>query len=138
MADPSGFLKHTHRETPARRPVPLRRVTSGYVEDVLALVREEGLIHLSMSSLDESQAVEGVKLLRVTDLPGVPIRVVWPKTSDNILLPLFVEAAVAYCAAAESSVLGPPAAREEAAARPAPEPAQERRAAPIGELSGSA
>ena len=24
MADPSGFLKHTHRETPARRPVPLR------------------------------------------------------------------------------------------------------------------
>jgi glutamate synthase (NADPH) small chain len=24
VADPSGFLKHTHRETPARRPVPLR------------------------------------------------------------------------------------------------------------------
>ena len=24
MADPSGFLKHTHRETPTRRPVPLR------------------------------------------------------------------------------------------------------------------
>ena len=24
MADPSGFLKFTHRETPARRPVPLR------------------------------------------------------------------------------------------------------------------
>jgi glutamate synthase (NADPH) small chain len=24
VADPSGFLKHTHRETPTRRPVPLR------------------------------------------------------------------------------------------------------------------
>ena len=24
MADPSGFLKHTHRETPTRRPVSLR------------------------------------------------------------------------------------------------------------------
>ncbi|MDT5314597.1 MAG: glutamate synthase small chain [Mycobacterium sp.] len=24
MADPRGFLKHTHRETPTRRPVPLR------------------------------------------------------------------------------------------------------------------
>lgn len=24
MADPNGFLKHTHRETPVRRPVPLR------------------------------------------------------------------------------------------------------------------
>ena len=24
MADPRGFLKHTHRETPQRRPVPLR------------------------------------------------------------------------------------------------------------------
>ncbi len=24
MADPSGFLKHTKRETPPRRPVPLR------------------------------------------------------------------------------------------------------------------
>ncbi|WP_155726222.1 hypothetical protein, partial [Mycobacterium avium] len=24
MADPSGFLKYTHRELPKRRPVPLR------------------------------------------------------------------------------------------------------------------
>ena len=24
MADPTGFLKYTHRETPTRRPVPLR------------------------------------------------------------------------------------------------------------------
>jgi glutamate synthase (NADPH/NADH) small chain len=24
VADPSGFLKYTHRETPTRRPVPLR------------------------------------------------------------------------------------------------------------------
>ena len=24
MADPSGFLKYTHRELPQRRPVPLR------------------------------------------------------------------------------------------------------------------
>ena len=40
MADPRGFLKHTHRETPQRRPVPLRlrdwkEVYEDFSDDVL-------------------------------------------------------------------------------------------------------
>lgn len=40
MADPRGFLKHTHRETPPRRPVPLRlrdwkEVYEDFPEDTL-------------------------------------------------------------------------------------------------------
>jgi DNA-binding transcriptional LysR family regulator len=64
--------------TPDGRPLPLRRLSARYIEDVLRLVSQGTLAHLTFTSLLSAYQRPGVVVVPLTGLPPMPIRPVWP------------------------------------------------------------
>ncbi|OMI33295.1 hypothetical protein [Streptomyces sparsogenes] len=55
----------------------LRRLPAGYVEDVLRLVAEGELAHLTFASLLDAYDRPGVVVAPLTGLPPMAVRAVW-------------------------------------------------------------
>ncbi|GAA1674928.1 LysR family transcriptional regulator [Glycomyces endophyticus] len=87
----------TPRTTPGGRELRLRRVTAEYTEDLLRLVAEQPLAHLTVASLLDSYHRPGVVVLPLIGLPPMPVRLVWPRSSRDPLVQAFADAA-AECA----------------------------------------
>jgi DNA-binding transcriptional LysR family regulator len=64
--------------TPSGRPLRRRHVAARYIEDVLRLVAQSGLPHLSYASVLSAYQPPGVVLAPLTGLPPMPVRAVWP------------------------------------------------------------
>lgn len=63
--------------TPSGRPLRRRHVAARYIEDVLRLVAQSGLAHLTYASLLSAYRRPGVVLAPLTGLPPMPVRAVW-------------------------------------------------------------
>jgi DNA-binding transcriptional LysR family regulator len=63
--------------TPGGQPVKLRRLPAGYVEDVLRMVAQGDLAHLTFVSLLDAYDRPGVTVAELTGLPPMPVRAVW-------------------------------------------------------------
>ncbi|MFI7241450.1 LysR family transcriptional regulator [Streptomyces qinglanensis] len=96
--------------TPAGRKLSFRRPDSRYIEDVLPLVAEQRLVHLTFSSLLDAYHRPGVVVLPLLGLPSMPIRPVWAAATRNALGQSFVDEAVAFARAAGWPSGGPAAA----------------------------
>ncbi|RRR97275.1 LysR family transcriptional regulator [Glycomyces terrestris] len=83
----------TPQTTPGGRELRLRRVNAEYIEDVLRLVAEQQLAHLTFASLLDSYHRPGVVVLPLIGLPPMPIRLVWPRSSRNLLVQAFADVA---------------------------------------------
>lgn len=86
--------------TPGGRELALRRLPAGYVEDVLRLVAEGVLAHLTFVSLLEAYDRPGVVVAPLAGLPPMPARAVWPAGPHQHLAAAFAEHAAAYAAEA--------------------------------------
>jgi DNA-binding transcriptional LysR family regulator len=64
--------------TPSGRPLRRRHTAARYIEDVLRLVAQSGLAHLTYASLLTAYRRPGVVLAPLTGLPPMPVRAVWP------------------------------------------------------------
>ncbi|MGP3966564.1 LysR family transcriptional regulator [Streptomyces sp. 6N223] len=86
--------------TPGGRALDLRRLPARYVEDVLRLVAEGELAHLTFASLLEAYDRPGVVLAPLTGLPPVPVRAVWAAGPREHLAAAFAEHAAVHAAEA--------------------------------------
>ncbi|MDI2131290.1 LysR family transcriptional regulator [Yinghuangia seranimata] len=77
--------------TPAGQPLTLRRMPAPYVEDVLRLVADGELAHLTFASLLEVHDRPGVVLTPLTGLPPMPIRTVWAPGPHEHLAEAFAD-----------------------------------------------
>jgi DNA-binding transcriptional LysR family regulator len=84
------------KTTPGGRELRLRRVNAEYVEDVLRLVAELPLAHLTVMSLLDSYRRPGVVVLPLLGLPAVPVRPVWSNTCPHPLVRAFADVAAEY------------------------------------------
>ncbi|MEU7664956.1 LysR family transcriptional regulator [Streptomyces lincolnensis] len=75
--------------TPGGRALALRRLPANYVEDVLRLVAEGTLAHLTFTSLLEAYDRPGVVVAPLTGLPPMPVRAVWPAGPQQRLAEAF-------------------------------------------------
>jgi DNA-binding transcriptional LysR family regulator len=64
--------------TPSGRPLRRRHVAARYIEDVLRLVAQSGLVHVTYASLLSAYQRPGVVVAPLTGLPPMPVRAVWP------------------------------------------------------------
>jgi LysR substrate binding domain-containing protein len=85
-------------KTPGGRGLNLRRLPARYVEDVLRLVAEGELAHLTFASLLETYVRPGVIVAPLTGLPAMAVRAVWAAGSQERLAAGFAKYAAA-CAA---------------------------------------
>lgn len=76
--------------TPKGRELRLVRPPAEYIEDVLRLVADSGMVHLTFASLLDVYRRPGVVVLPVTGLPEMPVRAVWPSNVRNSVLHEFV------------------------------------------------
>jgi DNA-binding transcriptional LysR family regulator len=86
----------TPQATPGGRELRLRRVTAEYIEDVLRLVADQQLAHLTFASLLDSYRRPGVVVLPLIGLPPMPVRLVWPLSSTNPLVRAFADVAAEH------------------------------------------
>lgn len=86
--------------TPGGRPVKLRRLPATYVEDVLRLVAQGDLAHLTFTSLLTAYRRPGVEVVPLTGLPPMPVRAVWSSGPNETWALMFAEAAAAHAAEA--------------------------------------
>jgi DNA-binding transcriptional LysR family regulator len=86
----------TPQSTPGGRELRLRRVTAEYIEDVLRLVAEQRLAHLTFMSLLDSYRRPGVVVLPLIGLPAMPVRPVWSNSSRHPLVRAFADVAVEH------------------------------------------
>ncbi|MEV0093439.1 LysR family transcriptional regulator [Streptomyces sp. NPDC050738] len=63
--------------TPGGLPVKLWRLPAGYVEDVLRMVTQGDLAHLTFTSLLDAYDRPGVVVTELTGLPPMPVRALW-------------------------------------------------------------
>ncbi|MFI6154716.1 LysR family transcriptional regulator [Kitasatospora sp. NPDC051170] len=82
--------------TPGGRPLALRRLPAGYVEDVLRLVARGEMAHLTFTALLEAYDRPGVVVAPLTGLPPMPARAVWPSGPQERLAAAFADRAAAY------------------------------------------
>ncbi|WP_020579650.1 LysR family transcriptional regulator [Actinopolymorpha alba] len=99
---PPGYADGwTPRVTPAGRPMSLRRVSVTYVEEILRMVVEDGVGHLTFVSVPDRYKVPGVVVIPVTGLPPMTVATMWPDTTArHRLAPAFAQAALAHSAEA--------------------------------------
>lgn len=98
---PTWFGEHwLPATTPGGRTMSQRRLPARYVEDVLRLVTEGQLAHLTFASLLEAYAGPGVVLTPLTGLPPMPVRAVWEAGSQAHLAEVFADRAAGYAAEA--------------------------------------
>lgn len=83
----------TPQTTPSGRELRLRRVKAEYIEDVLRLVAEQQLAHLTFSSLLDAYRRPGVVVLPLIGLPAMPVRPVWSNSSRHPLVRAFADVA---------------------------------------------
>ena len=86
--------------TAAGRRMKLRPLATNYVEQVLRLVAEQPLVHLTFTSLLDAYPDPAVRLVELTGVPPMPVRPVWPVTGDSTLARLFARVAAEYALAA--------------------------------------
>ncbi len=84
--------------TPRGRPIKRRHLAARYVEDVLRLVAQSGLAHLTFASLLSAYERPGVVLTPLTGLPPMPVRAVWPAGPNDWYARTFAEVAAEACA----------------------------------------
>jgi DNA-binding transcriptional LysR family regulator len=76
---PAWYAAHWAPElTPHGRPLKLRRVPARYLEDMVRLVIQAGLVHLTFRSVLDNYRRPGVVVRPLTGLPPVAVRAVWP------------------------------------------------------------
>ncbi|MBO8187443.1 LysR family transcriptional regulator [Streptomyces spirodelae] len=73
--------------------VRLRHLPASYVEDVLRLVAEGALAHLTFASLLDAYIRPGVVVAPLTGLPPMPVRAVWTAGPQEKLAEAFAECA---------------------------------------------
>ncbi|GAB3659203.1 LysR family transcriptional regulator [Glycomyces tarimensis] len=86
----------TPQTTPSGRELRLRRVNAEYIEDVLRLVADQQLAHLTFSSLLDSYRRPGVVVLPLIGLPAMPVRPVWSSSSRHPLVRAFADVAAEH------------------------------------------
>lgn len=84
--------------SPGGRPLKRRHLAARYVEDVLRLVAQSGLAHLTFTSLLSAYERPGVVLAPLTGLPPMPVRAVWPDGPNDWYARAFAEVAAEACA----------------------------------------
>jgi DNA-binding transcriptional LysR family regulator len=84
--------------TPGGSQVPLRRLPASYVEDVLRLVAEGTLAHLTFASLLDAYDRPGVVVAPLTGLPPMPVRAVWAAGPQEQLAEAFADCAADHAA----------------------------------------
>lgn len=75
---------------PLRR---VRRLSANYLEELITIVAEGELAHLTVASLGEIYRQPDTVMLPLTGLPPMLVVPVWPATAANPLIAAFVEAA---------------------------------------------
>ncbi|MER6140891.1 LysR family transcriptional regulator [Streptomyces sparsogenes] len=84
--------------TPGGRTLHLRRLPAGYVEDVLRLVAEGELAHLTFASLLDAYDRPGVVVAPLTGLPPMAVRAVWAAGPQEGLAAAFADHTAVYAA----------------------------------------
>ncbi|KUJ65797.1 hypothetical protein ACZ90_43655 [Streptomyces albus subsp. albus] len=84
----------TPSTTPGGRPIRLRRLPAHYVEDLLRIVEQGGLAHLTCDSLLSAYSRPGIVGVELTGLPPMPVRAVWPDGQHDHWARAFAESAV--------------------------------------------
>ncbi|MCP2336335.1 LysR family transcriptional regulator [Actinomadura rupiterrae] len=94
---PQGYADAwTPPVTPAGRAMSLRRVRATYVEEMIRMVAEDGVAHLTFTSLPDRYQVPGVVMVPVIGLPPMTVAAMWPGTTTrHPLAPAFAQAAFA-------------------------------------------
>lgn len=94
---PQWFGEHwVPAVTPGGRPLALRRLPAGYVEDVLRLVAQGEMAHVTFTSLLEVYDRPGVLVTPLAGLPMMSARAVWSSGPQEHLAAAFAEHAAAY------------------------------------------
>jgi DNA-binding transcriptional LysR family regulator len=87
----------TPRVTPAGRPMRLRHMNATYVEECFRMVAEDGVAHLTFTSILDRYQAPGVVVIPATGLPPMTVTVMWPATTTrHPLAPAFASAALAH------------------------------------------
>lgn len=83
----------TPPSTPAGRPLQrVRRMHGSFLEELMVIIAEGDLAHLTMEGITDIHHHVDVTLVPLTGLPPMLAAPVWPSSSTNPMLPAFLEA----------------------------------------------